>query len=373
MVYEEGQNENRFRFRKGNGFWLINTQNWTHSGTEITTVDLTSGTTEIPEGTLNDGWNIISNPLDRTVAWRAVQTINEGVGPFQPIFRFNGTFTQTESFKSAKEGEAYYFLNRDGLETLEIPYPSVKSSAKKKEEEVALTLSATPSGRDGPSSTIQMGIAGDGGSIIAPPTRFEAVSLRIKPSASTSKTEASDRSKLLMAHYRQMSGDGETFELRLKSQTGEAVELTADNLDAVTGQSVALVHSPTGGVQDLRAEESVTVEPGDDGKDLKVLVGTQSYVSNHTDDSIPTNLTLNSYPNPVRGQGTIEYRLPKSSSVRLVLYDMLGRRVQTLASGRRQGGRHVVDLDASRLTSGVYFARLEADGATRTRKIVVVK
>jgi hypothetical protein len=376
VVYEEGQNENRFRFQKGNGFWLINTQNWTHSGTGIPTADLTNGTTEIPKGTLNDGWNIISNPFDRNVDWRAVQTTNEGVGPFQPIFKFDGTFTQVETFKSAKEGKAYYFFNREGLNTLEIPYPSGKSSAKKAkgDKRNTLALSARPVGRDGPSSTVQMGITGDTGAIVAPPSRFEAVSLRIRPTASTVSTNASsDRTTSLMAQYRQMSGTGETFELRLSSQTGEAVELTAENLDAVTGQSVALLPSSTATLHDLRTEGSVTVDPGEEGMDLKVLVGSRSYVRNQTDETAPTDLTLNSYPNPVREQATIEYGLPKSAGVQLVLYDMLGRRVQTIARGNKQAGRHVVNLEASTLTSGVYFARLKAQGVTRTRKIVVVK
>jgi hypothetical protein len=75
----------------------------------------------------------------------------------------------------------------------------------------------------------------------------------------------------------------------------------------------------------------------------------------------------------MRDQGTVEYELPASSEVQLVVYDLLGRRVATLAQGTKKAGRHAVKLDASRLTSGVYFVRLRAAGQTRTQKIVVVK
>jgi hypothetical protein len=51
---------------------------------------------------------------------------------------------------------------------------------------------------------------------------------------------------------------------------------------------------------------------------------------------------------------------------------MLGRRVQTLGDGPREG-RHVARLDASSLPSGTYFLRLEAEHAVRTEKMTVIR
>jgi N-acetylneuraminic acid mutarotase/thiol-disulfide isomerase/thioredoxin len=83
---------------------------------------------------------------------------------------------------------------------------------------------------------------------------------------------------------------------------------------------------------------------------------------------------LQNYPNPVASGIThISYNLPKSSSVRLAVFDMLGRQVATLADGIEQSGFHTVQWNAQGLNAGVYLCKFEADGVTLTRSITVVK
>jgi hypothetical protein len=78
------------------------------------------------------------------------------------------------------------------------------------------------------------------------------------------------------------------------------------------------------------------------------------------------------YPNPARHRATIRYAVPERQDVTLRLYDVLGRRVRTVVRGEKQG-RHEARLDVDGLSSGVYFLRLQTDGATRTRKLTVVR
>ena len=106
---------------------------------------------------------------------------------------------------------------------------------------------------------------------------------------------------------------------------------------------------------------------------LKLAVGTESYVEGKREAVIPEEVRLTSYPNPTRGQATVEFALPEASEVTLEVYDVLGRRVATLEEGSKQAGRHEVRLEADGLPSGVYFGRLEAGGQTRTQKITVVR
>ena len=358
-----------FRFENGNGFWLISTQDWTVNDV-ISTVDFQGDAATVP---LQSGWNIISNPLDKDVSWSTIKTEN---GVSNPIWAFNGTFTNVVqdgdgTFDSAKGGEAFYFKNDQGLSSLTIPYPSGSKSAavtRKNDDGSTLTLSASKAGTEGPSSTVRLGLSAKDKAVAAPPRQFETVSLRI---ATTDTSVA--RKGLLMTQQRSLDGDGETFDLELTSQGGGNIDLTAAHVSAVKAQSVALVHPDAGRVYDLRADKSVTIKSTGKTTDLKILVGTQRYVETKTDDLGPSTLTLTSYPNPMRDQGTVEYELPASSEVQLVVYDLLGRRVATLAQGTKKAGRHAVKLDASRLTSGVYFVRLRAAGQTRTQKIVVVK
>jgi hypothetical protein len=81
---------------------------------------------------------------------------------------------------------------------------------------------------------------------------------------------------------------------------------------------------------------------------------------------------LGTYPNPARSQATVQYAVPVESTVRLRLYDVLGRRVETVQSKRTPAGRSKLVIDVSDLSSGTYFLRLSAEGKTRTQKVTVV-
>jgi hypothetical protein len=78
------------------------------------------------------------------------------------------------------------------------------------------------------------------------------------------------------------------------------------------------------------------------------------------------------YPNPFSSSTTIKYELPKSSEVRLSVYDLLGREVSVLVNERRNAGVYEVRFDASGLSSGVYFYRLQAGTFVETRKLLLL-
>jgi hypothetical protein len=77
-------------------------------------------------------------------------------------------------------------------------------------------------------------------------------------------------------------------------------------------------------------------------------------------------------PNPVREEATIQFRLPAEMVVVLEVLDVTGRRIESLAEGRRAAGLHEVRWVPGARPSGVYFVRLRAGTSTETRKLVVV-
>jgi hypothetical protein len=79
------------------------------------------------------------------------------------------------------------------------------------------------------------------------------------------------------------------------------------------------------------------------------------------------------FPNPFNSSTTIEYGLPEAEQVRIDIYDLLGRKVETLIDGEMQAGRHQVVWDASAYSSGVYFYRLEAGDFVDTKRMVYLK
>ena len=88
----------------------------------------------------------------------------------------------------------------------------------------------------------------------------------------------------------------------------------------------------------------------------------------------PYNFVLHpSYPNPFATTTRIPFEIPLSGPVRLTLYNMLGQRVAILLDRSLGLGEHAVELDAHKLSPGVYLYRLEADGQSATRTISVVR
>ncbi len=79
------------------------------------------------------------------------------------------------------------------------------------------------------------------------------------------------------------------------------------------------------------------------------------------------------YPNPFNSSTTIEYSLSQAGHIRIDIYDLLGRQVETLLDEYRQAGIHAVTFDASYLSSGVYFYRLQAGEKVETERMVLLK
>lgn len=81
---------------------------------------------------------------------------------------------------------------------------------------------------------------------------------------------------------------------------------------------------------------------------------------------------LQNYPNPLNPMTTINYLLSRATHLTLKVYDVLGRDVAMLVNGIEQPGLKSVRWDASGVTSGVYFYRLQAGEFVQTRKMLVI-
>lgn len=79
------------------------------------------------------------------------------------------------------------------------------------------------------------------------------------------------------------------------------------------------------------------------------------------------------YPNPFNPSTTISFDVPRKTSLRLVVYDLLGREVFTAAEGVFEQGSYSVHADLSGRASGIYLYRLLAGDFSETKKMVVTK
>ncbi len=92
-------------------------------------------------------------------------------------------------------------------------------------------------------------------------------------------------------------------------------------------------------------------------------------------DSAPTNFSLlQNYPNPFNPTTTISYSLPKTSSVTLKVFDVLGREVDTLLKNKTEvAGLHQISFKGFDLPSGIYFCTMYSDNFSDTKKMLLIK
>ena len=375
-----------FNFAPGRGFWLISTSDWTVEAA-FPAVARSAGAASIA---LHDGWNIIANPLGSDVDWSAVVSANGGA--LQTLWQWDGSFSEATTFQSAAGGEAYYFLNDQGLEALSIPTdadgaaaraasPSAHSSSSSGTSTAApmLTLQTRVAGML--TSTVRVGLhpeaaqGRDALDQVAPPHRFAGAHLTLTAPGAPSAA----RRQHLAHEWRPPTPDGHRFELVLRSAPGTPVQIDAAGLDALGGQRATVINKATGRTYSLNAQTSFTLTPRSEATTLGLVVGSASFVEEAAEAARPAEVALRpGYPNPFSGQTTLTYALPEAADVRVTVFDVTGRVVRTLSRRNQPAGRHRVQWDGTNqagqpVASGLYLVRLDALGQQHTQKITRVR
>ena len=121
---------------------------------------------------------------------------------------------------------------------------------------------------------------------------------------------------------------------------------------------------------------------GDNSTIFHTTNGGITYINEEkTIDEIPKDFFLfQNYPNPFNPTTTIKYSIPEQTvgnenfrSVRLIVYDVLGKEVATLVNEEKPAGTYKVTWNAANLPSGVYFYQLRAGSYSATKKLLLLK
>lgn len=174
-------------------------------------------------------------------------------------------------------------------------------------------------------------------------------------------------------------GGGAVWDLVIRPAAGEndPVRLAFSGLERVpAGLQVALV-SPQG-VIDLRRDGGQWHGPVAGETRLRLVVGDPALIEQAASTLPQPYALLPAYPNPFNPSTTVVFTMPRQSRVRIDLFDVSGRRLRTLVDEVRGPGRHEAVWDGTGqdgrgISSGVYFARLRADGFEQTRKLTLVR
>jgi hypothetical protein len=111
----------------------------------------------------------------------------------------------------------------------------------------------------------------------------------------------------------------------------------------------------------------------DDGNNLN-----WNFVASAAEDTPPLKLSVRAVPNPFNPHTSIHYTVPHTGRVTIRIYDVAGRLVRTLLSDVRAAGAHTVpwdgrDRSGGRVGSGVYFCRVQSEGASAVHKLVLLR
>ncbi|MBE0552036.1 MAG: T9SS type A sorting domain-containing protein [Ignavibacterium sp.] len=117
------------------------------------------------------------------------------------------------------------------------------------------------------------------------------------------------------------------------------------------------------------------------GSDLDVYI---QRVNNDGTLGNPTNLEeiafslsdfnlFQNYPNPFNPTTNIQYQVSSNIQVLLKVYDVLGHEIATLVNEYKPAGSYEVDFDATGLSSGVYFYKLQTGSFVETKKMILMR
>ncbi|MFA8451827.1 MAG: SBBP repeat-containing protein [Bacteroidales bacterium] len=160
-------------------------------------------------------------------------------------------------------------------------------------------------------------------------------------------------------------GSGQKFTEIYSSKNGQPYELTAiSNNDTI---SIPVTANDTYKFKFL-SEDNVGNRESISSKEIV-------WVSVEKQENIePTKYSLDqNYPNPFNPTTTIKYSIPEEVKVKLIVYDILGRKISTLVNKEQKPGEYVVNFYAGHLASGVYFYRIEAGKFYEAKKLLLIK
>jgi hypothetical protein len=97
-------------------------------------------------------------------------------------------------------------------------------------------------------------------------------------------------------------------------------------------------------------------------------------VKTRDDGNIPARFFVGqNFPNPFNPSTTISFGLPKQAFVTVKVYDILGKDVATIHAGELKAGVHEVNFDASHLSTGIYFYRVQAGTSVDVKRMMLLK
>jgi hypothetical protein len=370
FLIEFEPDQNRLQFGQGSGYWAYNR--------EAIDVDELLGSIDFDESDavaigVQPGWNIISNPYPQQIEWNFVLTFNEIEAD---LYRYDQLFLPSAVMEPF---EGYYFFNHPEweLDELWIPFGEISNREDTSGDEDAaehsrIDLIASYGQGDGDlENPPVLSIYFDGGD--APELESPYPSLSHAAYGMAWEGEEHSLSRSLRAFSADYHAESEGRTLMIKSPHSRRIALQVEFHNTADDAAILLI-SPEGQSQLVSADQMADLNASPGKTAYTVIAGSLHDLEEYQQSLLPEGITLEqNYPNPFNPQTMIRYTLTEQVHVNLEVYDMLGRRVQTLVNESQSPGWHTVEFDGSQLSSGMYLYRLVAGEQMKTGRMTLVK
>jgi hypothetical protein len=384
------------QFTPGKGYWAITNNDAFFNGT-LDPVDMTQGDTFVIP--LNPGWNLISNPFSMSIPISRLKQSNPNL--LEVFYYYNSTSGVYETdFEDFEPFKGYYVffpepqneevrneliiqnpnadhgdqdeLEKPGVErevlaqrlpglTLHSSFPAVVADSK----DVSLSARLVYPELAEPSE-LTTDVALDRGIIPHPPIDFSSYALMFNPEA--------DQRGGYFQRTGSLRGGDEGYSLTIKGTVGETATLSLVTHELPSEMSALLVNPVTRKSWIITESEPVDIVLTEPKGTFRLYAGSTAELLERQQELLPTQIELmQNYPNPFNPVTNIRYAIPEEQVVRLEVFDMLGRRVQTLVDGVVPAGWHVSQFNAMNYASGVYVYRLVVGGTVNVQKMTVIK
>ena len=107
-----------------------------------------------------------------------------------------------------------------------------------------------------------------------------------------------------------------------------------------------------------------------------IMVKSQMIIFTDIEDEVKVSNEFklqHNYPNPFNPSTNIGFSLPKSTLVKLTIYDLQGKIVAELTNKEFSAGKHIVKWNANNYSSGIYFYRMETEDFVKINKCLFIK
>jgi len=179
-----------------------------------------------------------------------------------------------------------------------------------------------------------------------------------------------DPNYVLLLAWNDMGGENND-PLKTDSDHALIYQITLPNEDGLKASDIIItptIDPRNGGMILGLTDGRTTIEP-----DFEAGINI-NHISNSHKREAPTNFSIiQNYPNPFNAQTSIKYTLIEQSNVMIHIYDLLGRKIETIMEGIKSTGEHQAIWQSKDQPSGIYFYRIQAGDYTEAKKMVLLR